>query len=137
MTISLASWSLIDRYGDVAGAVRAIAEIDKILPKLIASIQQVGATVILTAAHGRLEELIDPLTEKINIGPSTNPVPMLIIGQQWQGKSLGEMEIISNDLSVLPISGSLRSIAPTILALLGVNQPSYFVEPLLPASFID
>ena len=135
MTISLASWNLISRYGDVTGAIRAVAEIDKLLPKLIASIQQVGATIILTSAYGRLEEMIDPLTDKINMGPSANPVPMLIIGQQWQGQSLGEGEMATNDLNALPLSGSLRSIAPTALALLGIERPSYLVNPLLPTSF--
>jgi len=46
---------------------------------------------------------------------------------------LGEGEIFADDLISLPLSGSLRSIAPTVLTLLGVERPSYLEEPLLPS----
>lgn len=135
MAVSLAGWSSAARYGQVDSVLKAIMAMDKLLPKLINPVRQSGSTVLLTSAYGRLESLIDPLTEKINFGPSSHPVPLSIIGNLWQGQSLNESEIITDDLSVLPIGGSLRSIAPTVLALLGVERPDYLEEPLLPAGF--
>ncbi|HNZ51455.1 MAG TPA: hypothetical protein PKK28_02125 [bacterium] len=132
LTINLAAWSSVARYGTVESVAKAIVAMDKLLPKLINPIIQTGATILLTSAYGRLESLIDPLTEKVNFGPSDNPVPFLIIGRSWPGQSLGEAEIATDDLSVLPLGGSLRSIAPTVLALLGVERPSYLEKPLLP-----
>ena len=132
LAINLAAWSSVARYGTVESVAKAIVAMDKLLPKLINPIIQTGATILLTSAYGRLESLIDPLTEKVNFGPSNNPVPFLIIGRSWPGQSLGETEIATNDLSVLPLGGSLRSIAPTVLALLGVERPAYLEHPLLP-----
>ncbi|NCU44109.1 hypothetical protein EOM71_00330 [Candidatus Falkowbacteria bacterium] len=135
LAINLAAWSSVARYGKAESVVKAILAMDKLLPKLINPIIQTGATVLLTSAYGCLENLLDPLTEKVNFGPSNNPVPLSIIGRLWQGQSLSECEIATDDLSVLPLGGSLRSITPTILALLGVERPSYLVNPLLPTSF--
>ena len=135
LAISLAGWSSVARYGSIDSIIRSITAMDKLLPKLINPIRQAGATILLTSAHGHLENLFDPLTEKLNRCPSANPVPLSIIGRLWQGQSLGEGEIITDDLSVLPLTGSLRSIAPTILALLGVEQPGYLASALLPTSF--
>jgi bisphosphoglycerate-independent phosphoglycerate mutase (AlkP superfamily) len=135
LAINLAAWSSVARYGQVEDIIKAIIAMDKLLPKLINPIIQTGATILLTSAYGRLENLLDPLTEKINFGPSNNPVPLSIIGRLWQGQSLGEGEMATNDLNALPLSGSLRSIAPTVLALLGIERPSYLVNPLLPTSF--
>ncbi len=132
LVVSLAAWSSPALYGNQSATIKAVDLLDKLLPKLIEPLQQSGATILLTSAYGRLENLIDPLTEQINYGPSNNPVPLSIIGRLWQGQSLGEIEVITDDLSLLPISGSLRSIAPTILALLGIERPNYLEKPLLP-----
>ncbi len=134
LAINLAAWSSVARYGTVEGVTKAIIALDKLLPKLINPISQTGATILLTSAYGRLESLIDPLTEKMNFGPSNNPVPLVIIGRSWLGQSLGETEVTTNDLSALPLSGSLRSIAPTVLALLGVERPVYLENSLLPVN---
>lgn len=135
MVVSLAGWSIAAASGNQENVSRAIAAMDKLLPKLINPLQQAGATVLLTSAYGRLESLLDPLTEQVNFGPSQNPVPLVFIGQAWQGQSLGESEIVTDDLSVLPIGGSLRSITPTVLTLLGVERPDYLIDPLMPAGF--
>jgi len=135
LAVSLAAWSSAIKYGNLESVSKAIVALDKLLPKLINPIQQAGATVLLTSAYGCLENLIDPLTNKINISQSLNSVPFLIIGRSWTGQSLNESEIITDDLSVLPLGGSLKSIAPTILAIMGVDRPSYLDKPLLPARF--
>lgn len=133
LVISLAAWSSTALYGTGEATVRAINLLDKLLPKLIEPLQQSGATILLTSAYGRLENLIDPLTEQKKYGPSNNPIPLAIIGRLWQGQSLGEGEIFADDLISLPISGSLMSIAPTVLTLLGVERPNYLEDPLLPS----
>lgn len=136
MAISLSSLTLVGRYGDEASVVKAIAAMDRLLPKLINPLLQTGVTIILTSAHGALENYFDPLASKVNYGPSNNSVPLVIIGRPWRGQRLGETEVITTDLSTLAVVGSLRSIAPTILTILGIERPNYMVEPLLPAAAI-
>ncbi len=136
MAVSLSAWTLVGRYGDEASVIKAIAAMDRLLPKLINPLLQIGVTIILTSAYGALENYFDSLANKINYSLSSNSVPLVIIGRPWRGQRLGETEVITTDLSTLAVAGSLRSIAPTILTILGIERPNYMVEPLLPAAVI-
>ncbi|HPD07695.1 hypothetical protein KBI31_00325 [Patescibacteria group bacterium] len=137
MVVSLASWALVSRYGDESSVVKAIVAMDRLLPKLINPLLQAGVTIILTSAYGILENYLNPLDNKINHGLSGNPTPLVIIGRPWRGQSLGETEVITTDLTTLAVIGSLRSIAPTILTILGIEKPDYMTDPLLPATAIN
>ncbi|MCX6740158.1 MAG: hypothetical protein NTZ49_02935, partial [Candidatus Parcubacteria bacterium] len=54
---------------------------------------------------------------------STNPVPLLIIGNDWEGKNIGLPDAVAGDLSLVKPSGILADVAPTILKIMGVKQP--------------
>jgi 2,3-bisphosphoglycerate-independent phosphoglycerate mutase len=54
---------------------------------------------------------------------TTNPVPFIIIGNQFEGKKLGWAEAPGGDLSLVQPIGILSDIAPSILKLLNIDQP--------------
>jgi 2,3-bisphosphoglycerate-independent phosphoglycerate mutase len=76
---------------------------------VLASAEKAGASVIITADHGNCEMMIDPATGGVHTAHTTNPVPLVVVG--------------ANRVS-LRAGGALRDVAPTVLGLLGIEQPA-------------
>ena len=55
---------------------------------------------------------------------STNPVPLLIIGKQFEGMRAPVGDVIGGDLSLTTPVGMLGDVAPTILKLMELAQPA-------------
>jgi 2,3-bisphosphoglycerate-independent phosphoglycerate mutase len=71
--------------------------------------EKAGFTLIVTADHGNAEQMIDPETGGPHTAHTTNPVPFVILGEK-------------NAMS-LRAGGALCDVAPTILSMLGIEQP--------------
>jgi 2,3-bisphosphoglycerate-independent phosphoglycerate mutase len=82
-----------------------------------------NGVVVMTADHGNAEEVINLQTGEIDKEHSTNPVPMIIIGNDFMGQAGAGGDPIDGDLSLVPPVGILGDVAPTVLKLLGVEQP--------------
>ena len=54
---------------------------------------------------------------------STNPVPLLVIGRQWEGQMSPAGDPPGGDLSLMAPVGVLADVAPTILKILQIPQP--------------
>jgi 2,3-bisphosphoglycerate-independent phosphoglycerate mutase len=67
--------------------------------------------MLITADHGNAEQMIDPVTGGQHTAHTTNPVPLILVAQNSQRFTL-------------QTGGSLRDISPTVLAMLGLDQPS-------------
>jgi 2,3-bisphosphoglycerate-independent phosphoglycerate mutase len=65
---------------------------------------------LITADHGNAEQMIDPVTGAPHTAHTTNPVPFHLIDEDSKGLKLRE-------------GGALEDVAPTLLALLGVDKP--------------
>ena len=66
--------------------------------------------MLITADHGNAEMMIDPVTGGPHTAHTTNPVPFIVVAENAQR------------LTLKP-NGSLRDISPTILGMLGVDEP--------------
>jgi len=64
---------------------------------------------VLTADHGNCDEMVDPDTGKPHTQHSTHPVPCLVI---------------DSAVKHLRAGGNLSAIAPTVLQLMGIEQPA-------------
>jgi 2,3-bisphosphoglycerate-independent phosphoglycerate mutase len=69
----------------------------------------VGASVLVTADHGNAETMIDPATGGVHTAHTTNPVPFVAVRGECSGLRSG---------------GALCDVAPTVLGLLGLEQPA-------------
>ena len=69
-----------------------------------------GVEILITADHGNVEQMINPETHNHHTAHTTNPVPFIYIGNK--NVSLQE-----------PHLGTLADIAPTILAIMKIEQP--------------
>jgi 2,3-bisphosphoglycerate-independent phosphoglycerate mutase len=104
--INFANPDMVGHTGDIPAAVKAVETVDACLGDVLAAVHGSGGACIVTADHGNADNMLEP-DGSPNTAHSTNPVPLLVtVG----GLSLRE--------------GRLADVAPTALALLGIEQPA-------------
>lgn len=114
------------RSGDLPTAIRSAENIDPWLEKIIKIILEKDGLIILSAAFGQAESTINVKTGEANKISTLNPVPFVVIGKEFEGKTFGFPEAPGNDLSTINPAGTLADIAPTIASILDVKLPKEF-----------
>ena len=109
IVINYANGDMVGHTGSLDAAIRAAEVLDGCLKRVLEALHQVDGTMLLTADHGNFELMRDPVTGGPHTAHTLNPVPALLVN----GPS--EVQELNN--------GRLADIAPTLLKLLGVNQP--------------
>src|SRR3954467_1728748 len=104
-----ANADMVGHTGVLPAVVTAVETVDQCLGRVLTSADKAGARVLITADHGNCEMMIDPLTGGVHTAHTTNPVPLVAVG---------------TNAASLRAGGSLRDVAPTVLGLLGVEQPA-------------
>jgi len=108
IVMNYANADMVGHSGKFEPTVRAVEVVDKGLGRIYDAIRRKGGQWIITADHGNAETMIDPVTKGPHTYHTTNPVPLIIVDE---------------DKRPLRADGSLQDIAPTILAMLHVEQP--------------
>ncbi|MEI7452486.1 MAG: hypothetical protein WCK37_04795 [Candidatus Falkowbacteria bacterium] len=116
---SLANVESVSHSGDFKKTVKMIEYVDKVIGKIFKAVMAAGGTLVVAAAHGYAEEVFDLQTEIPTKHKSDNPVPFIIAGEKYFGKTIGE-EISGGDLSFIAPHGDLTNIAPTIIKMFGL-----------------
>ncbi len=105
-----ANGDMVGHSGVLTAAVQAVETVDTCLARVLAAADTARATVLVTADHGNCELMIDPATGGPHTAHTTNPVPIVIVGEGAGPQPLRP-------------GGSLRDVGPTILNLLGIEPP--------------
>jgi 2,3-bisphosphoglycerate-independent phosphoglycerate mutase len=107
--MNYANADMVGHSGKLEAAIRAVEVVDEGLGRVRRALGAKHGAWIVTADHGNAETMIDPKTGGPHTYHTTNPVPLIFA---------------SDDTHVtLRRDGSLRDIAPTILAIAGIPQP--------------
>ncbi|MDQ6717393.1 MAG: 2,3-bisphosphoglycerate-independent phosphoglycerate mutase [Gemmatimonadota bacterium] len=104
-----ANADMVGHSGSIPATIKAVETVDASLARVIAAAEKAGFTLLITADHGNAEMMIDPETGGPHTAHTTNPVPFVVLG--------GEMG------APLRSGGALCDVAPTILSMLGIEQP--------------
>ena len=112
--LNFANGDMVGHTGVFEAAVKACEAVDLCVKDVVTTALENGYTTLLIADHGNCETMINP-DGTPNTAHTTNPVPMILIDN--------ELKSIKN--------GILGDIAPTILALMGVNQPKEMTQQSL------
>lgn len=124
IVVNYANPDMVGHTGVIPATIKAIEAVDKALGDLVKLILDIGGVCFITADHGNAEELINLQTGEIDKEHSTNPVPFIAVGAQWEGQSLtAGLDSAGGDLSIITPSGMLADISPTILKVLEIKQP--------------
>lgn len=120
---NFANADMVGHTGNFDATRKGAETIDACLGKIAAAVLPIGGAIIVTADHGNGEEVLNLQTGELDKEHSTNPVPFIVIGEQWRGRASPSGEAIGGDLSLMPPVGMLADTAPTVLKILGVAQP--------------
>jgi 2,3-bisphosphoglycerate-independent phosphoglycerate mutase len=121
--MNLANPDMVGHTGNEPATVIANETVDKAVGMIVDAALAVGGVVLITADHGNAEEVKNLTTGEIDKEHSTNPVPFLIIGKQFEGMKAPSGDVIGGDLSMTQPVGMLADVAPTMLKIMGVQQP--------------
>jgi 2,3-bisphosphoglycerate-independent phosphoglycerate mutase len=105
--INFANPDMVGHTGDIGAAVAAVEVVDRCLGRVVEAAHGGGGACIVTADHGNADNMLEP-DGSPSTAHSTNPVPFIVTVE---------------GLSLLR-DGILADIAPTALALLGIERPS-------------
>jgi 2,3-bisphosphoglycerate-independent phosphoglycerate mutase len=105
-----ANGDMVGHSGVLGAGVKAVETVDVCLARVLSSCEKAGARVIVTADHGNCEMMIDPATGGPHTAHTTNPVPLVVVDPD-------------GDRPLRP-GGALCDVGPTLLAMLGVEQPA-------------
>jgi 2,3-bisphosphoglycerate-independent phosphoglycerate mutase len=107
--MNYANADMVGHSGKLEAAIQAVEAVDAGLAQIYQTLKARGGTWIITADHGNAETMIDPTTGGAHTYHTTNPVPFILVNGD-------------EHLRLKP-GGSLRDIAPTMLGVLGHQQP--------------
>lgn len=109
IVVNFANPDMVGHTGDLDAAIAACEAVDTGLGHALAALEAVGGAMIVTADHGNCEMMIDPETGGPHTAHTLNPVPVVVVGAP-EGAGLR--------------TGRLADLAPTVLALMGIDQPA-------------
>ncbi|MEN3336908.1 MAG: 2,3-bisphosphoglycerate-independent phosphoglycerate mutase [Acidobacteriota bacterium] len=103
---NFANADMVGHTGDVAATIAAVETIDGCLGRILRALEATDARAMVTADHGNAEQLWDDELKAPHTAHTSNPVPVILYGDELIGRRLRD--------------GSLRDVAPTLLGLLGI-----------------
>ena len=107
--VNFANGDMVGHTGILDAAIHAVETIDASLGRLWQAVSAKGGALMITADHGNVELMKDPVTHQPHTAHTTGPVPVVLAGAP-AGMRLAD--------------GKLSDVAPTLLALLGLPQPT-------------
>jgi 2,3-bisphosphoglycerate-independent phosphoglycerate mutase len=107
---NFANPDMVGHTGVLSAAITAVEAVDLQLARIYKAVKERNAIWIVTADHGNCETMVDPITGEPHTAHTTNPVPFIYVAEEAKNFRLRT-------------DGSLRDIAPTMLANLNLNLP--------------
>jgi 2,3-bisphosphoglycerate-independent phosphoglycerate mutase len=114
--INFANADMVGHTGVIEAAVKAVEAVDACLGEVVAAVHEAGGACVITADHGNADNMLEP-DGSPNTAHSLNPVPLIVT---VPGLALED-------------GGILADVAPTVLQVLGFEQP----EAMTGRSLID
>jgi 2,3-bisphosphoglycerate-independent phosphoglycerate mutase len=107
--INFANADMVGHTGVIPAAVEAVQTVDRCLRSVVEAVHETGGACLITADHGNADHMLEP-DGSPNTAHSLNPVPVIVTVDDAADLRLRE-------------GGVLADVAPTLLAMLGIEQP--------------
>ncbi len=108
--INFANADMVGHTGVIPAAVHAVETVDECLGRVVCAVRESGGVCVVTADHGNADHMLEP-DGSPNTAHSLNPVPLIVTARDA-------------GLSLRADGGILADVAPTVLELLGIDQPA-------------
>ena len=107
--VNYANGDMVGHTGVFDAAVKAVECLDQCIARIETALEKVGGEALITADHGNVEQMADASTGQAHTAHTCEPVPFVYVGKRQVSMRDG---------------GILSDVAPTVLTLLGLPQPS-------------
>ena len=104
-----ANADMVGHSGSMEATIKAVETVDECLARVMKSAEKSGTRLLITADHGNAEIMIDPATGGPHTAHTTSPVPFVVVGDE--------------SVKSLRGGGALSDVGPTILRMMGIEQP--------------
>ena len=104
-----ANGDMVGHTGSIPATIAAVETVDRSLARVLRSVRAAGARLLVTADHGNCEMMIDPATGGPHTAHTTSPVPLVVVDPDGDRP--------------LRAGGALCDVGPTVLRMLGLEQP--------------
>ncbi len=108
--INFANPDMVGHTGIEAAAIKAVETVDTCVGRAVEAIKSVDGTMFICADHGNCEQLLDYETGEPFTAHTTNPVPFILVN--------------ADEKYTLRENGCLADIVPTLIELMGMEQPA-------------
>ena len=108
--INFANPDMVGHTGVIEAAVAAVERVDSLVGEAVQAVKDVDGILFICADHGNAEKMIDYETGKPHTAHTTNPVPFILVNADPAYK--------------LAEGGCLADIVPTLIELMGMEQPA-------------
>lgn len=98
---------MVGHTGDFDAAVKACEAVDHCIGRVVEALQKVGGECLITADHGNAEQMKDTSTGQAHTAHTSELVPFIYVGREANTRE----------------NGTLSDVAPTMLHLMGMEQP--------------
>lgn len=103
-----ANCDMVGHSGNLKAATEAVEALDICIGRVVNAMQSIGGEVLITADHGNAELMYDAANQQPHTQHTTNLVPLIYIGRHAE----------------LNNGGALSDLAPTLLHMMGLSQPT-------------
>ncbi|MBS7662374.1 2,3-bisphosphoglycerate-independent phosphoglycerate mutase [Pseudomonas lalucatii] len=109
IVVNYANGDMVGHTGVFGAAVKAVECLDACVGRIVAALDKVGGEALITADHGNVEQMEDACTGQAHTAHTCEPVPFIYVGKRPVSLRQG---------------GVLADVAPTLLALMGLEKPA-------------
>lgn len=109
IVINFANPDMVGHTGVIEAAVKAVERIDQCVGAAVEAVKEVDGVLFICADHGNAEKMIDYETGEPHTAHTTNPVPFILVNYDAD--------------YTLREGGCLADIAPTLIEIMGMEQP--------------
>jgi 2,3-bisphosphoglycerate-independent phosphoglycerate mutase len=119
IVVNFANGDMVGHTGSLEAAIKAVEIVDSCVGRIVDATLANGGALVVTADHGNCEQMIDPATGGPHTAHTTYDVDLIVVDDRLHGTPLNG-------------DGRLADIAPTLLALMGLERP----EPMTGRSLV-
>jgi 2,3-bisphosphoglycerate-independent phosphoglycerate mutase len=113
IVVNFANPDMVGHTGSLPAAIKAVEATDHGVADLLAAIDQMGGSAVVTADHGNAEQMWDPTVNGPHTSHTLNLVELFVHAPGFTA-----------DKPKLRTGGRLADIAPTVLDLMGISKPA-------------
>jgi 2,3-bisphosphoglycerate-independent phosphoglycerate mutase len=110
IVVNFANCDMVGHTGVVEAGVKAVETVDTCLGQILSTLHSVGGQALIIADHGNAEQMINYVDGTPHTAHTTFPVPVILVDYDKP--------------VTLRTDGALCDVAPTILKMMGVQQPA-------------